>query len=296
VQRVLILLVTLLFPVGAFSQTAMQRLYSAEQNFGQLAARKGPKFAFLEALADDSIVFRPGPVNGKQFWSASDDKSPARMTRNIAWADISSTGAMGYTTGSWELYPNGKEDSSTQFGEYVTIWERKPDGIFRATLDISIMHEKLPPLKRSGILPSEAYGDPNTRGWSAADPSLRFLKLGMTKKNLGGAYDDFAAPDIRLLIDREPPIIGKKKAVSATKHYNSVTFPKDMSLLESGDMAYLWNPCEFSNSREGIEKGNCLQIWKFRNNEWNIVLGVFARIIDSTPPSLKRTYTDKKAN
>ena len=140
----------------------------------------------------------------------------------------------------------------------------------------------------------DATRDPNRQGWSAADSTLRFLKMGMTKKNLGGAYDEFAADDVTLFVDRQMPIIGKKSTVSATKHYNSVSFPKDMSLLESGDMAYLWNPCEYSNSQEGIEKGNCLQVWKFRDNKWQIVLGVFARIIDPTPPTLKTKFGDKK--
>jgi ketosteroid isomerase-like protein len=276
------------------AQPELQRLYSAGETFGQIAARKGPKLAFLEVLADDSVIFHPGPVSGREFWKASDDSSPARLQRNITYADISSTGAMGYTTGSWELYPQGKPDSSTQFGEYVTIWERKADGQFRATVDISVAHEKLAIVGNKGkVMPANSTGDPNQRGWSAADSSLNFLKMGMTKKNLGGAYDKFAADDVRLLIDRMPPIVGKGKVVSATKHYNSIQFPKDMTLLESGDMAYLWNPCQYSNSKEGIEKGNCLQIWKFRNNKWEIVLGVFARVLDDTPPSLRFKYKDK---
>jgi ketosteroid isomerase-like protein len=294
VQRVFISILTVLLSAAVSAQTQLQTLYSADQKFGQIAAKSGLKPAFLEALADDSIIFQPGPVNGKKFWMASDDGSPARLLRNMIYGDVSSTGAMGFTTGSWELYPTGKPDSSTQFGEYVTIWERKPDGRYRATLDISVSHEK-PTTKTPGSLMAiDATGDPNQRGWSAADSALGFLKMGMTRKNLGGAYEKFAADDVRLFIDREMPIIGRKGTVSATKHYNSILFPKDMSLLESGDMAYQWNPCEYANSTEGIEKGNCLQIWKFRNNEWRIVLGVFARIIDPNPPSLKYEYRGKK--
>jgi hypothetical protein len=35
-------------------------------------------------------------------------------------------------------------------------------------------------------------------------------------------------------------------------------------------------------------------VWKFRDNKWQIVLGVFARIIDATPPSLKYKFGNKK--
>jgi hypothetical protein len=52
-------------------------------------------------------------------------------------------------------------------------------------------------------------------------------------------------------------------------------------------MAYTWNPCQFANSQEGMEQGNCLQIWKLRNKKWWIVLNIFSRIPNETPPSLK---------
>src|SRR4051812_3029105 len=48
---------------------AVRALVDAERNFSQAGQEKGTRAAFLEFLADDAIVFRPGPVNGKEVWS-----------------------------------------------------------------------------------------------------------------------------------------------------------------------------------------------------------------------------------
>ena len=49
-------------------QMNLQALVEAERAFARAAATKGTRDAFLEFLADDGIVFQPGPINGKEFW------------------------------------------------------------------------------------------------------------------------------------------------------------------------------------------------------------------------------------
>ena len=107
----------------------------------------------------------------------------------------------------------------------------------------------------------------------------------MTNAKLGGAYDKFAADDVRILRDGAPPIIGKKLAVKAMDDYISVMFPRKYVLFQSTDMAYTWNPCNFDNSNEGMVEGNCLHIWKLRKKKWYIVLGVFAPIPNMRKPA-----------
>ena len=116
---------------------------------------------------------------------------------------------------------------------------------------------------------------------------MKFLKMSMDRSGLGNAFDQWAAEDIRLIIEEAPPIYGKKNAVKAMKKYTSVAFPRRTSLLESADLAYVWNPCEYANSEEGMEKGTCLNIWKLRNKKWYITVGAFARVLNVVKPSLK---------
>jgi ketosteroid isomerase-like protein len=287
VQRVGLIGSLFLFSVVTYSQTDVQPLLDSEQSFDQIAASNGIKSAFLQFLADDAIIFRPGPTNGREFWQRSDEPPNKLLSRNVTYADISANGLLGYTTGNWRLYEKGKSESFAKFGQYVTIWEKKPNGQFLATIDISIDHDKLPFSETDRTPHGKQTRDINQRGWSPANASMSFTRLSMAPGALGGAYLQFAGKDMRFLRDGAPPIIGKKNVVEATRHYLSIRFPENIILYQAADMAYTWNPCEFADSNEGMEKGNCLHIWKLRNKKWWIVLGVFARIPNETPPVLK---------
>lgn len=288
-----ILVFTVLFCTGVFAQADPQRLFDTEKAFDRAVAEQGQKAAFLEYLADDSVIFHPNAVNGREFWRTSDDPATLTLVRKTTYADIASNGLMGYTTGNWRLYPKGKSESAAKFGQYVTIWERKPDGKFRASLDIGITHDKLTFTETDRVLSLDKRGDPNKRGWSPADASMNFLRASMTQGGLSGAYATFAALDVRLLVEQEPPILGKKRVVSLMRRYTSIDFPRKVAMYQAADMAYVWNPCSYANSNEGTEKGNCLHIWKLRNKKWWIVLGVFERVEDPTQPELKVRQKNK---
>ena len=290
-QRLVVLLFTtiLVLPVGAQKLAPVvdaQPIVDAERQFESIAGSEGIRSAYLKTLAPDSIVFRPGPVKGLEFWQASTDPSSLLLSRNVTYADVASNGLLGYTTGNWRMYQRGKSESVAKFGQYVTIWEKRPSG-WQATIDIGISHEKLPFSETDRPVRREPSRDLNKRGWSPADASMKFSKLSMAPGALAGALEQYAGEDVRLLLDDYPPVLGKKNALKATRSYLALRYPEKISLYQAADMAYTWNPCQFANSQEGMEQGNCLQIWKLRNKKWWIVLNIFSRIPNETPPSLK---------
>lgn len=277
----------LLLCAASYGQSDLQKMFDTERAFANAAAQKGVKPAYLEFLAEDAVVFRPGPVNGRDFWKTREESAAARLIRTPFYADISSSGILGYTTGLWELRPKGKVDSSTEYGQYVTIWEKKKDGTFRATVDISVKHEKFDLAKPKGFFPTGISKETNERGWSVADASMNFLRRSMNREGIKGAYKRFAANDVRLLREGFPPITGKKNVIEEAENYISSSFPRKTATLQSADLAYVWNPCSFADSNEGNEEGSCLQIWKLRGKKWLIVLGVFAPVPNETRPELK---------
>ncbi|MDQ6788815.1 MAG: nuclear transport factor 2 family protein, partial [Acidobacteriota bacterium] len=109
------------------AQSDLNKIVETEKSFAQDAAEKGIRSAFLEFLADDGLVFNPNPTNGKEFWR-SRPESIALLSWNPTFADISSNGILGYTTGDYEYRPKGKTDNPTAFGQYMTIWRRQADG------------------------------------------------------------------------------------------------------------------------------------------------------------------------
>jgi ketosteroid isomerase-like protein len=241
------------------------------------------KAAFLEYLSPDAILFRPQAVNGREYWSSHDAPTGDALIRKTLFADIASNGLLGYTTGNWRQFKRGKSESDAVYGQYVTVWEKRANG-FQAVLDIATTHEKLPFTETDRRLWTKQSRDANKRGWSPADSSMDFLRLSMRGSGLGGAYQKYSANDVRLLLEREPPILGKKKVLAEMQRYVAIEFPRRVALFQSADMAYTWNQCEFSNNDEGLEKGNCLHIWKLRDKKWWIVLGVYAKFPNDKPP------------
>ena len=286
-KNIFVIVCLLLLPEIIFSQSDFQRMFEAEKAFERSAADEGIKSAYVSFLAEDSIIFRPNATNGKEFWRKQVESTPARLDRNLIFADIASNGMLGYTTGNWRLLPKEQAELATQSGQYVTIWEKKSDGRFRVALDIGIANENIGASATLQAPPKNRSQDLNKRGWSAADASMLFLKLSMSGAALSGAYKNFAGDDIQLLLERHPPLTGKKRVVSVTKQYKAIQFPKKVAMFQSADMAYFWNPCEYVNSNEGSQKGNCLHIWKFRKKKWWIVLGIFSPIVNETQPVLK---------
>ena len=280
--------------VGVQAQMGLNPILAAERALGETAAAKGQKAAFVEFLTDDSIIFRPEAVNGKDFWIRQTEPAGSNLTRTTMLADVAANGLLGYTTGSWQLKRKDKEVDVVTYGNYVTIWERRNGAGFRAVIDISIRHDEPRAVDLSIERKNASVQNPNKYGWSPADTAMKFLRAGMTAGGLAQAYDEFADDDVLLLIDREPPIHGKKRVIKETKRFTSTKFPLKVAMYQAADMAYFWNQCHYANSEEGQEVGNCLQILKLRKNKWYIVLGVFARVASEKPPVLTEKPMKKK--
>ena len=284
--RIFSVFLILFVATRVFAQADIQPLLQVQKAFDKAASERGMKSAFLEFLGDDAIIFQPHPMNGKKYWSSREADPGKQLLRTTTYSDISANGLLGYTTGNWRLFSKGRSESDASFGQYVTIWEKKPDGTFQASVDIAVSHEKLPFYETDRALRKKQTRDINKRGWSPADASMNFLRTSMSNERLGGAYKKFAGDDVRLLRDGEAPIIGKKRVVQQMNYYVSVLFPTKVTTFQAADMAYTWNNCSFDNSKEGQVQGNCLHIWKLRNKKWWIVLGVFAPVPNDRPPVL----------
>lgn len=272
-----------IFSVAAYAQSELQQMIDRDKDLSNAIVNKGAKAAFPEFLTDDSVLFLPDAVNGKEHWKTAAENKDFTITRSLVYAEMSSNNSLGYTLGMWK---RTRKDVDDQFGQYVTIWAKRGTE-YKAVIDITTrnLEDVLP--DRDQVLAAKRPIEMNTRGWSAADATMDFLKIGMTKKGLGEAYDRFAAPDVRLVKEDSRSLTGKKAVKKEMENYTSVSFPKKNWLIESSDMAYTWNPCDYANSEEGTEKGNCLHVWRLSKEKWYIVLGVFARVQTTSKPELK---------
>ncbi len=274
-KKILALSLIIIASLNICAQSNLQKIYDTEKAFEKTAAEKGMNQAFIEFSTVDGICFIPGyPVNCIEFFKAR-QPSPAALYWNPTFIDVSSNGALGFSTGNSVYKPKGKDDTAAYYGEYATVWQREPDGGYKAVLDLGISHEQ-PNTETKWTSPADTGKELNEKKYSAADTSTTFFEM-TTKQGLSKAYKTYFADDVRILRDAKMPIVGKEAALAEFKNNKSiVNFAKRSVFVGAADMAYISNSYT-TNDKSGkvIEKGNFLQIWKLRNNKWQIVFDVF---------------------
>jgi len=282
-KKFLALSVIILGSLNIFAQNNLQKIYDTEKAFEKSAAEKGINQAFIEFSTTDGTCFFPGyPVNCIEYFKKS-ERNPAALLWNPTFIDVSSNGALGYSTGNSIYKPKGKDDTASFYGEYATVWQRQPDGNYKAVLDMGISHEQ-PNNETKWTSPSDTGKELNEKKYSAADASTAFFEMS-ARQSLSKAYKTYLAEDVRLLRDGKMPIIGKQNALDEIKNNKGATnFAKRSIFVGAADMAYISNSYFVADkSGKTIEKGNFLQVWKLRGNKWQIVFDVFV----PSPPEQK---------
>jgi len=273
-MKLTVFIIVLLTVASVFGQSDLDKLVGTERAFAAAALDKGTRSAFLEFMSSDALVFSPDRAQAKPLWTARPE-SPSALIWAPNFGDISSNGILGYTTGNWEYRAKGRADSPSAFGDFVTIWLRQPSGQYRWVVDIGISHAKpdrySEEFSRTGNAVSAAVKDIP----SAADSANRFFEA-VTKQGIQKAYSLFADNDVRFYRENEFPATGRSALIDRIKKdKGTFVFPKRSVFFESTDIAYVNNSYTFTPENGPVQNGNFLQIWKFINGKWKIVLDLF---------------------
>ncbi len=146
-------------------QTGM-KLIKAEYAFAEATKNSTMRDGFLKFISDDGILFRPGPVNGKEFLEKSEATSGLLLWYPTT-SFISSSGDLGVNSGPWNFKKTAEEESIA-FGQFLTVWEKQPDGNWKFLIDVGIGHPK-PEEVKEGIENSVVIDKPekeNTKNYN----------------------------------------------------------------------------------------------------------------------------------
>ena len=259
--------------ISVIGQSDIQKVIDTEHSFAKLATEQGTRAAFLANMADDALVFNPDRIVAKPFWTAR-PTSPSLLSWAPNYADVSSNGMIGYTTGNWEFRPKGKEDTPTAFGEFITIWLRYPDGKYKFVVDIGVGHDKPAKYSNDWRTSIEKVKDANEKNTSPADIANGFLQTAGSD-GMGKAYSLYASDEIHVFRENKEPVIGKKAVLASQKGNKAlVAFAKRSTFFGSGDISYNLGTYTMSKGDKVVEKGNSMQIWKLTKGKWQIVLDI----------------------
>lgn len=118
----------------------LEQLFQVDREFSKTSAEKGMAYAFDFYQADSAMMLRDkvAPIIGRESINALYKNIPdgAKLTWEPLYGDISNTGDLGYTVGSW-LLEIVDSTGQTNFGKgnYITIWKRQTDGSWKYVFD-----------------------------------------------------------------------------------------------------------------------------------------------------------------
>jgi ketosteroid isomerase-like protein len=122
-----------------------EKLSNRDRAFSQASVAQGAQKAFLSFASEDVRLYRNGafPSIGRQAAQAQFAPGQATFTWRPVKAEVSSSGDLGYTYGTYELKPGGSDaKAAVETGNYMRIWKRQADGTWRVVLDVT---NALPP-------------------------------------------------------------------------------------------------------------------------------------------------------
>ncbi|HWM26180.1 MAG TPA: nuclear transport factor 2 family protein [Chthoniobacterales bacterium] len=256
---------------------AANAMLDAEREFYQTGQEHGTRAAFLSFLAADGIVFRPGPLNGREVW----EKRP-ETGFDLIWeptfAIMARSADFGYDTGPAKWRANKKEEKFAGYGQFVSVWKKQTDGSWKVALDLGIEHPA-----PAGEVEALRFliPDPDKDPSKKADPPLRRRKLEQAKEGfLAAAKTDFkeallssASDHIRVYRDGAFPALGEDAAAQLLGPKQSISMEiMNGDISKSADLAYHYG--RYTATRpEGPRAGHFFQIWLTDSaGNWNVVL------------------------
>jgi ketosteroid isomerase-like protein len=127
--------------VSASTKDTADTLRQLEGEFMKAAAERGST-GYMSYYADDSVELpNGGPIIEGKISIAKGmgflDQKDNRLTWTPVGADISASGELGYTFGTYEFQSKDKDGKpAVDHGKYTSIWKKQKDGSWKVVLDM----------------------------------------------------------------------------------------------------------------------------------------------------------------
>jgi hypothetical protein len=282
--------------------SALDSLVQAEKAFSALSVSDGMKTAFLDNLADDGIIFRPGPINGRASWGER-RSPPGTLIWEPSYVEVSALGDLGVSTGPWEYRP--PTNGEVAYGHFVSIWVRDEKTPWKVAVDLGIAH---PRAERGGVGAVEFRPGPEHPYHEGAPPqhSSKSVGLGMSiggvgfgvgtggggppddpyrrnawevnrmmgaertlvyelhGKGAGRAYPRVATEDVRVYRDDRQPVIGITEAIALNdpKPQNIEFVPFGKSVSGTWDFGYTYGLALRGSKGSSRDTSGYLHVWR----------------------------------
>ncbi len=289
-------LITVLF--GLFNVTAQEEekakggydanpmaLIETEREFARMSVEKGIKAAFIEYLAEDSIIFPRGvPVNGRKVYTEIQGTGGFGLTWYPIFAQVSAFGDLGYSTGPYEYRADPKTEKADIYGTFLTVWKRQADGAWKAVLDRGVFHQKpAEALVLQTLLTAPKPKDTEKMNPERERAKIKDLDAKLSaetfKKGEARSLLRVADKNIRVYRENKFPLVGIDAARAALLTEPGILSwkPQFEDISKSGDLGYFYGVYQLRDKAGAdgkvIEEGTYVRIWKKQpDGKWKVAL------------------------
>ena len=261
---------------GTAGDRAWAELVAAEDAFAA-RAEAGVSSAFLEVLAEDGVVFAPGPVSGREEHRDRPFPRESYLRWHPRTAGVSRAGDLGYTAGPWVAGTGSAPPRSA--GHYLSVWRRTAAGRWELLVDGGVTH---PPLEDQAVRraasrypaePASADAPVWTREEAEETLARRQALLHMVLAvDAAVPLPSLVIPDARVYAEGLPPGRGMAALASAMSSGRIWTVAGS-GMARSLDLAYAWGTI----ATPGVPgSGRFLEIWSLHQGEWDLAVALFA--------------------
>jgi ketosteroid isomerase-like protein len=263
-------------------------LIQNETEFQAAVAAKGMRDGFLDYLADDGVLFVPGAVNGKEHYSASPQRA-AILNWVPVYAEMSSGGDFGYTTGPWDWREDSTVTEPQAYGQYVTIWKLQPDSTWKFVLDIGTAHSAplappTSPVTKIVTRPDDLENINLAQERSNLIDLERAFAAAAVSQGLVAAYMPTVCDDVRFMRMGKFPVKGVSDLTTALSQTDGVLTWRAVhcDLSQSADLGYTFGVSRLVVG-DTVTKFSYAHIWrKGADGLWRLALDIQIPLPEAT--------------
>jgi ketosteroid isomerase-like protein len=256
-----------------------QPIVEAERAFAADGMARGVRDSFLAHMADEAIVFAPGPTGAKAFYGARPPSKPGVLDWWPVWAGIARSGDLGFTTGPYTV--NGQPGAF-----YFTVWKKQADGTWKWIFDGGAGADPagappkgsqpvyLPTSDQPGLYPEGAQANADR-----AEAALTKLAAGSGRDAFRAAlacdgliYTEGLAP-ARGCDAFGPALAGRPVSIVYVKQGGAIS--------AAGDLAFVYGEARWNDAEAKPRHGQYARVWQRRAEGWKLV---FDELIADPPP------------
>lgn len=272
----------------AQNQYLLNSLIKNEYAFSKRAGEVGTRQAFLDFIADDGILFRPTPLNGKQYLTANNKPSTGLLSWYPSRVIISRDGYLGFTSGPWEWKRDKDDSAAVAFGNFCTVWQRQSNGEWKFVIDFGNSYAKpeikITPLKfneeTSGTNNRIIKGLKRTRAEEIISLDKKFSEM-TTKVGAISTWNNFVNDESEILLNDTYPIVGKsiitEYVKSEKKHF--IFKPVGGKISSSKDLGFTYGELTVSDEENNSNQSfYYMRVWTKDKKRWVVAAEVLDKI------------------